>query len=536
MQIRVLGPMVVGGRDDLQLRDRAVLGVLVVRAGSYVSMGELAEAIWGERPPATYKKVVQGCVVRLRRELGEQAISTHEGGYAVSVAAEDVDCGRFEALVEAAVAAIEQGDPRRAVAAAGDAMDLWRGDPYPELPEWPPAEAEVQRLCELREMVEDVQVQGMLLSGRAAAAAARGQSLAATTPYREARWALVARAQYAMGRQADALTTLRTLRTTLSDDLGIDPSPEVAALETAMLRQDPSLRLPSAVSSGRWLFSRTGRIVAAVLVVATIGGIGVALHQRQRAENASSQAAAARDAAQAVRLGELASTQANPSVALGLAAQALSIDDSAAVRSRVLNTLGNFSDLLSTGVAPPTVWPQQSSMAVSPDGKTVATPHAAAIQLAKDGRPTHRLLTPTDNPTALAFSADGRYLAAGMSELGFAPTGSTVVWDVSTGAQVAVFDSGDGAVQAHVFAPDGSSIWSYGDDGIHQWDLTASHALARTDEGDPVTFRAGDRVFTISDDSAAPWIAYACALAGRPLTPVEWRTYAGDRPYAPTCR
>ena len=76
----MLGPMVVGGRDDLQLRDRAVLGVLVVRAGSYASMDQLADAIWGERRPATFKKVVQGCVVRLRRELGDQAIRTHGGG------------------------------------------------------------------------------------------------------------------------------------------------------------------------------------------------------------------------------------------------------------------------------------------------------------------------------------------------------------------------------------------------------------------------------------------------------------------------
>ena len=536
VRIRVLGPMVAGGRDDLQLRDRAVLGVLVVRAGSWVSMDELADAIWGDRPPTTYKKVVQGCVVRLRRTLGENAINTREGGYSLALPRDDVDAAHFEMLVDAAHSEVEEGDPRRAVERADSALALWRGDPLPELPAWAPAQAEAQRLIRLRELVEDVQVEATLLSGRAAQAAARAGTLAAATPYREERWALLARAQYAAGNQADALATIQTLRRALADDLGVDPSPEIAALETAMLRHDPSLDLPPSVRSGRWLFSRTGRIAAAVLAVVTILGVGVALDQRHRASQASQEAAVARDTAEAVRLGELASTQENPSVALALAAEALAVDDSEAVRFRVLNTLGNFSDLLTTGVPPAGGWPEESSRATSPDGRTTATAHAAAIDVAVDGRTRHRLVTPTDNPTAVVFSPDGRYLAAGMSELGFAPTGATVVWDVASGVQVAVFDSGDGAVRAHVFAPDNSSIWSYGDDGIHQWDLTASHALARTTDGDPVAFRADDLLLAVGDPSVGSWIEYACELAGRPLTPVEWREYVGDRPYVPTCR
>jgi hypothetical protein len=123
-----------------------------------------------------------------------------------------------------------------------------------------------------------------------------------------------------------------------------------------------------------------------------------------------------------------------------------------------------------------------------------------------------------------------------MSELGFPGTGSTIVWDVASGTEVAVFDSGEGAVRSHVFAPDSSSVWSYGDDGVHHWDLTGSNALARTADGGPVAFRAGDLLFTMSDPTVEAWIEYACGLAGRPLTAVEWREYVGDRPYSTTCR
>ena len=77
-------------------------------------------------------------------------------------------------------------------------------------------------------------MEALLLSGHAAAAAVRAEAQATATPYREERWGLLARAQYAAGRQADALATIRTLRRTLGDELGIDPSPEIAPLWVAV--------------------------------------------------------------------------------------------------------------------------------------------------------------------------------------------------------------------------------------------------------------------------------------------------------------
>lgn len=78
-------------------------------------MDELADAIWGDRPPTTYKKVAQGCVVGLRRTLGEDAINTREAGYSLALPSDDVDAAHFEILVEAARSAVVEGDPRRAV-------------------------------------------------------------------------------------------------------------------------------------------------------------------------------------------------------------------------------------------------------------------------------------------------------------------------------------------------------------------------------------------------------------------------------------
>ncbi len=525
MRVEVLGPVGIAGQFDVQQRDRTVLLALIVR--SPLTTASIAEALWGGVPPATYRKVIQGSIVRLRRLLGQEAILTIPDGYVLSVPDDEIDMRRFDAEVARARAMLAGGEPVDALETLRTALGLWRGEPFAEVADWDAAVAEAARLGAVRESAEDLLVEATLAAGRPEEAVAFAEPLAAATPYREPRWALLARALYASGRQAEALDVITRLRATLADDLGIDLAPDVADLETAILRQDPSLdvrRVPSTRRSrARLLIAVGGAMLLAVVAS------GIALVQRDRADEAGA-------TAEAIRLGKVAEAQEDPAVALDLAAESLATADSPTTRASALQTFGNFTDLLSSGVPPDTPWPDDEAVATSPDGRTTATAHAAAIQLAVDGRLTYRLVTPTNQPTALAFSPDGRYLAGGMSELGFALTGSTVVWDVGTGTEVARFDSGHGAVDAHVWAPDGSSIWSLGDDGIHHWDLTRSHALARTLDGDPVMFRAGDTVLAVGDRSVRSWIAYACALAGRPLTPVEWREFAGDRPYAPTCR
>ena len=66
-------------------------------------------------------------------------------------------------------------------------------------------------------------------------------ALVAEHPARERLWAMLVLALYRSGRQADALAALRRVRTSLADELGIDPSAELRELETAVLRQDASL-------------------------------------------------------------------------------------------------------------------------------------------------------------------------------------------------------------------------------------------------------------------------------------------------------
>ena len=87
MSITVLGPLTVNGTDIKGRRDRIVLAVLGQPAGAAVPTDTVADALWGDEPPPSAAKNLQGCVVRLRRLLGPEAIATTTLGYSLEVPA-----------------------------------------------------------------------------------------------------------------------------------------------------------------------------------------------------------------------------------------------------------------------------------------------------------------------------------------------------------------------------------------------------------------------------------------------------------------
>lgn len=123
----------------------------------------------------------------------------------------------------------------------GEASELWRGAPLSDLDGWQDGRAEAARLDELRRDVEELRLEAALRAGRSLEVLAPARALVAEAPLRERRWALLALAQYQAGRQAEALSTLREVRTVLAAELALDAGPDLVALEQAILRQDPAL-------------------------------------------------------------------------------------------------------------------------------------------------------------------------------------------------------------------------------------------------------------------------------------------------------
>ncbi|MGS0685187.1 nSTAND1 domain-containing NTPase [Nakamurella sp. GG22] len=242
MGIAVLGPLEVDGQGNvLGPRDRVVLSALVVRAGDPISTEALADALWGDNLPASWAKVVQGCVVRLRKRLGAAAIESGAAGYRLTVNEAEVDNRRFERLFERAREAFAGGDPERASYLVREALALWRGRALADLDEWEPGRVEAARLAGLRMDAEELRVEAEIRAGHARDVLEQARALVAQAPLRERRWALLATALHQAGRQAEALAALKQARTRLVDELGLDPGRELVELEQQVLRQDPSL-------------------------------------------------------------------------------------------------------------------------------------------------------------------------------------------------------------------------------------------------------------------------------------------------------
>ena len=252
MGITVLGPLTVDGSDRLGPRDRVVLQALATRPGQPVSADELIDALWGDDPPASAAKNLQSCMVRLRKALGAEAIETSAHGYALTVPRRRASTpSEFEAQVARARELLAVGEADRVAFLLEQALALWRGPAFADLPDWPPARREAGRLEELRLEAEELHVDALLRSGRPREVLAAAHAMVRAAPLRERRWELLALAQYQTGAQGEALRTIRQLQAVLAHELGIDPAPEWPALEQSILRQDPALMVRRGGPPGR---------------------------------------------------------------------------------------------------------------------------------------------------------------------------------------------------------------------------------------------------------------------------------------------
>ena len=218
MEVLLLGPFEVrreGRRVELGgPKQRALLAMLALHANESVSAERLAMTVWGEDVPAVNAVRVQ--MSRLRTALGEPSvIATTTTGYRLDVDPDNVDALRFERLARAG--------------AHREALELWRGSPD---------SVEVPQLEELREAALEARVDEDLAAGRHTELIGELEQRIAEHPLRERAYAQLMLALARSGRQADALAVYRRARTTLVDELGIEPGQQLRELERQVLAQD----------------------------------------------------------------------------------------------------------------------------------------------------------------------------------------------------------------------------------------------------------------------------------------------------------
>jgi DNA-binding SARP family transcriptional activator len=253
VEFRVLGQLeaVIADRvvDLGRPKQRTLLALLVSQVGRPVTVDSMLEALWSGHPPPSAMTSLQAYVANLRKSLEPDraprtpptVLRTLPQGYVLDARFADVDVHRFDEHAKAGWTALERGDPQKALSEFEAGLALWRGPAYAEVAADLWVAPEIARLDELRSSVFEARCAALLAVGAHGVAAAELEAFIQAHPLREYGCELLALASYRAGRQAAALEVLRTVRTRLAQELGIDPGPALRRLESRILNQSPDL-------------------------------------------------------------------------------------------------------------------------------------------------------------------------------------------------------------------------------------------------------------------------------------------------------
>ena len=259
--IRLFGPLAIevdghslGSRDLGGTRPKRVLEILLAARGHPVPTDRLAELLWAHELPQNAAGSLQTFVSVLRRRLvadrerARELVVTEAEAYRVDTHLVDLDLDRFDELVDRVKG--EATHPARLL--LEEALGLVRGEVLEDEP--------------YAVWAEDLRAhyQGRVLTARLdaadaalaeldyAAALLHTEAAAALDRFSERAHRIAMLTLYALGRPHDALDTYRRFRTRLDEELGLEPSAEMRALESAILRQeDVRPLLPEAVEPTR---------------------------------------------------------------------------------------------------------------------------------------------------------------------------------------------------------------------------------------------------------------------------------------------
>jgi DNA-binding SARP family transcriptional activator len=248
VRFRILGPLEVWTGQDWSgigaPKWRALLGALLLNPGQAVSTDRLIAELWGDEPPDRAANLVSVYVLRLRRVLGDpegRVLTTRAPGYQLLLRPGDLDADGFEALAGQGRRALAEGDPRGAAEALAEALGLWRGRALADVPASALVTAEADRLEESRLTALELRIEADMACGLHAQLVPELRRLLSDQPLRERLWTLLIRALDGAGRHAEALAAYGQAREVISDELGVDPGPEMQRLYQALLTADSAV-------------------------------------------------------------------------------------------------------------------------------------------------------------------------------------------------------------------------------------------------------------------------------------------------------
>jgi len=237
LSVRVLGEFGVDGLEPAALgsrKARTVLRLLALGRGGFVPGHAIIDGLWGERPPSRPADQLSVLVSRLRAVLGRERLQHGDSGYRLRY--DWLDADELATLTAEVQRRLAGGNARGAASAASAALSLIRGEVRSDgdLGAWGDA-----ALAELERSVirsRRVAASALAAAGNWLQAIDLASAAVERDPYDEDSLRLLMRANVAGGRVGAALAAYARVRERLAADLGADPSPETAALHSAILR------------------------------------------------------------------------------------------------------------------------------------------------------------------------------------------------------------------------------------------------------------------------------------------------------------
>ena len=239
VSVALLGPLAVtvGGRDVVisGARRRDVFIRLVLNAGHPIESAQLLESVWEGDAPAGAANSLQAHVSYLRRQLDSGRLVTAGRTYRLDMDGVSVDATEFEREVLAAQVALDELRPSDAVGLARAALARWRGPVLIDVVDHSWGQAEIARLTELHGRAHALLLQALLATGPYGEVVAAGELAIAEHPLREELWRSLMVGLARAGRTAEAGRVFRRYRTWLGDEVGLEPSVDLFALDAAII-------------------------------------------------------------------------------------------------------------------------------------------------------------------------------------------------------------------------------------------------------------------------------------------------------------
>jgi DNA-binding SARP family transcriptional activator len=272
LAVRVLGDFGVDGVEPQAIgsrKARLALQLLALAEGQVVPSGVLIDALWVGTLPTRPDDQLAVLMSRLRSVLGRDRIEHRDHGYLLRC--DWLDATELATLADEVERRRGAGNVVGAAAAARVVLSLLRGaTPGPAPGEWAQLrQAGLERLAGRGRLVAAT---ALLEAGDWVAAADAAAAALERDPYEEAALRVLLRAYVLGGQAAAALAAYATARDRLADELGADPSPETAALYTAILRGEVAPPAPPPASAAVGLVGRDDELAGLDAIAARARG------------------------------------------------------------------------------------------------------------------------------------------------------------------------------------------------------------------------------------------------------------------------